>query len=108
MTATTPMQEIIDGVVAASRPVRRLVDPEVLGLAIAVMLRSIPWVTGAFSDVRDAARARGLDRSLRAHLLPVVIHTVAYARSTGDALAARGLGDDPETLDDDPGAQRGA
>lgn len=93
LTATTPMEAILDGVVVVARPLRRWVDPETVALTIAVMLRSIPWITGAYSDVRDAARARGLERSPRAVLLPVVIHTVAYARTTGDALAARGLGD---------------
>lgn len=97
LTATTSMERILDGVVTASRPLRRWVDPETVALTIAVMLRSIPWITGAFSDVRDSARARGLERSPRAVLLPVVIHTVAYARATGDALAARGLGDPDET-----------
>jgi biotin transport system permease protein len=101
LTATTPMDRILDGVVAAARPLRRWVEPETLALTIAVMLRSIPWITGAFADVREAARARGLERSPRALLLPVVIHTVAYARTTGDALAARGLGD-PEPSHDAP------
>lgn len=96
LTATTPMDRILDGVVTASRPLRRWVDPETVALTIAVMLRSVPWITGAFSDVRESARARGLERSPRAVLLPVVIHTVAYARATGDALAARGLGDPEE------------
>lgn len=101
LTATTPMERILDGVVAAARPLRRWVEPETLALTIAVMLRSIPWITGAFADVREAARARGLERSPRAILLPVVIHTVAYARTTGDALAARGLGD-PQPSHDPP------
>lgn len=93
VTATTPMERIIDAVVVGARPLRRWVDPETVGLTVAIMLRSIPWITGAFGDVRESARARGLERSPRALLLPVVVHTVAYARSTGDALVARGLGD---------------
>ena len=93
VTATTPVERILDAVVAAARPLRRWIDPEAVALTIAVMLRSIPWITGAFAEVRDAARARGLERSHRALLLPVVLHTVAYARATGDALVARGLGD---------------
>ena len=57
------------------------------------MLRSIPFIAGAYSDVRDSARARGLERNPRALILPVFITTVAFARQTGDALAARGLGE---------------
>jgi biotin transport system permease protein len=107
VTATTPMERILDAVVVGARPLRRWVDPETVALTIAVMLRSIPWITGAFGDVREAARARGLERSPRALFLPVVVHTVAYARTTGDALVARGLGDPEPDLparEDDPGS----
>ncbi|ALV43493.1 cobalt transporter [Pseudarthrobacter sulfonivorans] len=94
LTATTPMQRILDGVVSLATPFRRLgADPERFALTIAIMLRSIPYIAGAFADVRDSARARGLERNPRALVLPVFITTVAFARQTGEALAARGLGD---------------
>lgn len=94
LTATTPVQDLLDGVAGLARPFRRFgADPERFALTIAVMLRSIPFIAGTFADVRDAARARGLERNPRALVLPVFISTVAYARQTGDALAARGLGD---------------
>ncbi|MFK0038369.1 energy-coupling factor transporter transmembrane component T family protein [Paenarthrobacter sp. NPDC090517] len=94
LTATTPVQKLLDGVAALAKPFRRFgADPERFALTIAVMLRSIPFIAGTFSDVRDSARARGLERNPRALILPVFITTVAYARQTGDALAARGLGE---------------
>ena len=100
LTATTPVQELLDGVVSISGPFRRFgADPERFALTIAVMLRSIPFIAGAFADVRDSARARGLERNPRALVLPVFITTVAYARQTGDALAARGLGEADEPLE---------
>jgi biotin transport system permease protein len=94
LTATTPVQRLLDGVASLATPFRRFgADPERFALTIAIMLRSIPFIAGAYSDVRDSARARGLDRNPRALILPVFITTVAFARQTGDALAARGLGD---------------
>lgn len=99
LTATTPVDELLDGLAALVKPLQRFgADPERFSLTVALMLRSIPFVIGAFADVKDAARARGLERNLLARSLPVVIATVAYARNTGDALAARGLGDpeDPQ------------
>lgn len=94
LTATTPLHRLLDGVVSLARPFRRFgADPERFALTIAIMLRSIPFIAGAFSDVRDSARARGLERNPRALVLPVFITTVAYARHTGEALAARGLGE---------------
>jgi biotin transport system permease protein len=99
LTATTPVQALLDGVASLARPFRRFgADPERFALTIAIMLRSIPFIAGAYADVRDSARARGLERNLRALVLPVFITTVAFARQTGDALAARGLGE-AEDLD---------
>ncbi|HET7415327.1 MAG TPA: energy-coupling factor transporter transmembrane component T [Arthrobacter sp.] len=91
---TTPGQRLLDGMVSAARPFRFLgADPERFGLTLSLMIRSIPYLLGSVSDVRDAARARGLERSPRALLVPVVINAVAYANRTGEALAARGLGE---------------
>jgi biotin transport system permease protein len=94
LTATTPVQALLDGVASLARPFRRFgADPERFALTIAIMLRSIPFIAGAYAGVRDAARARGLERNPRALVLPVFITTVAFARQTGEALAARGLGE---------------
>ncbi|WP_413250810.1 energy-coupling factor transporter transmembrane component T family protein [Sinomonas flava] len=95
LTATVPLERLLDAVASLARPLQRFgADPERFALAIAIMLRSIPVLAGAFAEVGDAARARGLERSVRARTVPVVLSAVAYARRTGDALAARGLGDD--------------
>ena len=103
LTATTPVTDLLDGVVRAARPLRRVVDPEVVALTLGVVVRSVPWVAGSFSSVRESARARGLDRDPRAVVVPTVVHVVAFARSTGEALAARGLTDPG---DDAPGPGR--
>ncbi|MBM7848510.1 energy-coupling factor transporter transmembrane component T family protein [Arthrobacter roseus] len=94
LTSTTEIQVLLDGVVKAASPFQRFgANPEKFALTISIMLRSIPFIVGAFENVRNAAMARGLERNPRARVLPVVITTVAYARQTGNALAARGIGD---------------
>jgi biotin transport system permease protein len=94
LTLTTPVADLLDGVAALVRPLRRFgADPERFALALSIMLRSIPYLAGLFVDVRDAARARGLERDPRVAVTPLVIGAVAYAHRTGEALAARGLGD---------------
>ncbi|MBG6218319.1 biotin transport system permease protein [Arthrobacter sp. CAN_A6] len=104
LTLTTPGQELLDGVVFVSRPVKAVGgDPERFGLALAILMRSIPYLAGSLLDARDAARARGLERSVRASVVPVVISAVAYAHRTGEALAARGLGEhDHPSASDSP------
>ena len=94
VTMTTPVSETVDVVVQLARPLRRVgLDPQWIGLAVGLMLRGIPTLLQVFTDTRDAARARGLDRNPRAVLVPAALRTVAHARRTGDALAARGIAD---------------
>jgi biotin transport system permease protein len=95
LTVTTPVDEILDAITRALRPFRRLgVDPEKVALAFSLTIRAIPTTIDIAGETRDAAVARGLQRSPRARLTPVVIRVVAHARATGDALHARGIGDD--------------
>lgn len=94
LTATTPGPVLIDALVGGLRPLRRVgVDPELVGLAIAVMLRSVPVLLDSFDQVRQAARARGRERNLFALVTPVVVRAVGQAQAIGAALAARGLGE---------------
>lgn len=92
---TTPASVLVDALVAAADRVP-FVDGERFGLAVGIMLRSVPFLSGAFYDVRDAARARGLEWHWVARLTPVVVRAVGFAQATGDALAARGLGEGRE------------
>jgi biotin transport system permease protein len=92
LTATTPATVLVDALTSALRPLRVLrIDPELVGLAVALMLRSIPVLLDAFGQVRMAARARGRERNPFALVTPVVVRAVGYAHATGAALAARGL-----------------
>jgi biotin transport system permease protein len=94
VTATTPADRMLDLLDRALRPLRVVgVRPDVVALAVALMLRTVPALLTTAHEVRDAARARGLDRSPRALLVPAAVRTVARARATGEALAARGIGD---------------
>ena len=94
LTLTTSPPELMDGLVSLARPLRFLgADPERFSLTLTLMLRSIPFLLGVAGDVRQSAMARGLERNPRALATPVVIRAVAYAQQTGDALAARGLGE---------------
>ena len=94
LTMTTPIPELLDALAWAVRPLRWVgLSPELFALAVTVMLRSIPYLTGVFVEVREAAEARGLGRHPLARVTPVVIRAVAYAQTTGDAIAARGLAD---------------
>lgn len=95
LSSTTTATALLDTLTGGLRPFRRLgVDPEVVGLAFSLALRALPEAARLAAESRDAARARGLGRSPRAIAVPLVIRAVGHARSTGEALEARGIGDD--------------
>lgn len=95
LTVTTPVDEVLDVITRLLRPLRRVgVNPEAVALAFSLAIRAIPTTIAIADETRDAAVARGLERDPRARLTPLVIRVVAHARATGDALRARGIGDD--------------
>jgi len=95
LTATTRADDLLDALTRAVRPLRPLgLRPETFALAVGLLLRAIPVLVGTTLESRDAARARGLERDPRAFVVPAAVRMVGHARATGDALAARGLGDE--------------
>lgn len=94
VSASTSVDDMLDTVGRSLAPLRPLgVDPERVALTFSLAIRSLPLAFEAARETRDAARARGLDRSLRAFAVPFALRMVLHARDTGAALHARGLGD---------------
>lgn len=98
LMATTPGSVLLDGLARFLGPLRHIgLDPERIALAAGLVLRSIPFLVGCIADVRDALRARGGRNNPALFLTPVVVRGVRFALVTGEALAARGLGEsDPQ------------
>jgi biotin transport system permease protein len=94
LTSTTAVTDMLDAIGRWMSPLRRFgADPERLALAVGLAIQSVPATLTLALETREAARARGL-RTPRAYLTPFVIRVVARAHATGDALHARGIGDD--------------
>jgi biotin transport system permease protein len=94
-TGTTRVDAMLDAISRGLGPFRRVgVNPEKVALAFSLMIRAIPGILEIAQETRAAAKARGLERSPRALLVPMAIRTVAQAYETGAALHARGIGDD--------------
>lgn len=93
---TTSISELLRVFTAAAKPLGWVgVRPETVGLAAALTIRSVSYIADLVGLAADSARARGLERSLRARSVPVVLGTVRYAIDTGSALEARGLVEEP-------------
>ena len=94
VTLTTRTDAMVDALVGLLRPFRRFgVDPERIGLLIALGIRCVPVVVGLAEEVRDAQRARGLTASPRAFAVPLVVRSLRHADALGEALQARGVED---------------
>lgn len=94
VTMTTPINDIMDAIAGAVRPLRFLgVNPERVALAFVLMWRSIPHLIGLLGHVRESARARGLSAFSLRYVIPAIVSAVGFALATSDALRARGLDD---------------
>ncbi len=94
ITLTTPVSAMMATLERMMRPGQRWGLPaERIALVLALTIRVVPVIADIVNQVRDARRARGAERSMRALVTPVVIKTVGHAHELGDALIARGLDD---------------
>ncbi len=94
VTLTTRSQDLLDTLVTMVSPLRRFgVNPERVGLVFSLTISSVPVLLAISGEVRDARRARGAERSVRAYAVPLVIRAVRRADLLGQALIARGVDD---------------
>jgi biotin transport system permease protein len=94
VTLTTRVSEMLDVCQRLLRPFRRFgVDPDRVGLVLALAIRCIPLLVDIVSAVSDARKARGKGFSLRAMAAPAVVRALRSADAMGDALIARGVDD---------------
>lgn len=91
VTLTTPTSAMIAAVERALAPLARVgVNPAKVSMALSLALRFLPMIAGIVAEVRDAQRARGLDRSMVALAVPVIVRTLKTADAVAEALDARG------------------
>ena len=91
VTLTTPTSAMIAAVERVLAPLARVgVKPAKVSMALSLALRFLPVIAAIVAEVRDAQRARGLDRSMIALAVPVIVRTLKTADSVAEALDARG------------------
>ncbi|MGP4020114.1 energy-coupling factor transporter transmembrane component T family protein [Saccharopolyspora sp. 5N708] len=94
-TLTTRVDDLVSAVERGLRPTRRFgVRPERVGLLVGLTIQAVAALSTIATQVRDAQRARGAERSVSAFAVPFLIRTLRHADDLGEALAARGVGDD--------------
>ena len=94
ISLTTRVTDLLDVIARVLQPARAIgVDPDRVALLLALTIRAVPVIAATLHEARDARRARGLERSTRALVTPIVVRTIRHADRVGEALAARGIDD---------------
>ncbi|KAA0023920.1 energy-coupling factor transporter transmembrane component T family protein [Antrihabitans cavernicola] len=94
VTLTTTVTAMLDTSQRALGPLRRFgVDPERVGLLLALTIRCVPLLSGIVREVAEARKARGLQWSITALATPVIVRALRTADALGEALVARGADD---------------
>ena len=91
VTFTTRVSDMIETLERALAPLAPLgVNPEKVSLSLSLALRFIPLLFERFVEIREAQRARGLDRNIFALLMPLMVKTLKMADDLTEAIEARG------------------
>ena len=94
LTLTTTVAQLLDTFTVIVSPLRFLgASPDTIALTASLMVRAISHISGLLGEADRAARARGLDSSIKARVVPAILRSVKYAQDTGRALDARGIVD---------------
>lgn len=92
VTLTTRTTDMLAAIVAALKPLERLgARTDLIALALALTIRSIPLIAEVFTQVDQARRARGLRPGPRVLFVPTVLAALDTADGFAETLAARGL-----------------
>ena len=94
LTLTSTVDAIMESVERSLAPLERFGFPvDTVTLAMSLTIRLIPLMFGTVGEVLDARKARGAGFSIAAFGTPILIRSIRRARSIGEALQARGVGD---------------
>lgn len=94
-TLTTRVDDLVTAVERGLGPTRRLgLRPDRIGLLVGLTLQAVAVLSSIAADTREAQRARNAGGSLPAFAVPFLVRTLRHSDELGEALAARGVGDD--------------
>lgn len=91
VTHTTKLSDMTDCLVKVSSFLKPFgVSPSRVAFMVALTVRLIPALGELVHEVRDAQRARGLERSVLTAVVPILTRVLQQADVMSDALTARG------------------
>jgi biotin transport system permease protein len=92
VTASSTVSAMTAAIESALRPFERigLLDAERAGLTLTLAIRFVPLIVQEIAEIREAQAMRGLDRSVVALAVPLVVRIILRAQDLADAIDLRG------------------
>ena len=91
VSATTKVSDMLETLERVLAPLRRVgVNAEHVAFLTVLAIRFVPALFRIGAEVREAQRARGLERSPIAAIVPMLIRALREGDDVAEALAARG------------------
>lgn len=91
VTLTTPTAQMLETFERIFQPLKFIgINPAKISLTLALTLRFIPVFQRIFNDVRQAQKARGLEKSVIALVIPVAVRMFKMSDDVAAAIEARG------------------
>ncbi|MEA2741247.1 MAG: biotin transport system permease protein [Acetobacteraceae bacterium] len=90
VTLTTRTSDMMAALERALHPLVHIgINPAPISLAISLALRFIPVLGERVTQIREAQRARGLDRNFLALAVPLLVHCLRMSDAVAEAIEAR-------------------
>jgi biotin transport system permease protein len=90
VTLTSRTSDMVAALERVLRPLARFgIDPTEISLVVSLALRFIPVLGERVTQIREAQRARGLERNILALAVPLLLHCLRMADAVADAIDAR-------------------
>lgn len=90
LTLTTRVSAMVEALECALTPLKFVgVSPAKAGFTLSLAIRFVPVLFAIVAEIREAQRARGLEGSVFAVVLPLLVRTLRMADDLAEAIAAR-------------------
>jgi biotin transport system permease protein len=95
LTLTTRVSHMVDAMERGLFPLRWIgINPAKVGLMFSLAIRFIPVLFALIAEIREAQKTRGLERSVFAVVMPLMVRTLRMGDDVADAISARAYDSD--------------
>jgi len=95
LTLTTRVSHMVDAMERGLFPLKWIgINPAKVGLTFSLAIRFIPVLFALTAEIREAQKTRGLERSVFAVVMPLMVRTLRMGDDVAEAISARAYDSD--------------